>query len=177
MALTTAQILSANSDEDLLRLLQGELHELFPSESRRDNVVFLSRLQSAPIGLRAMAATFELDVSMALDDLAFHFLNHHDLDLYEETRAGLRELRATEAAELFEAAFVIVEPLWQQLGEIAENDEFGFVNKWLDEKGIQERIVPLNKRMWGLINQWPKQGLMHYWITYAREHPRRCLEV
>jgi len=177
MALTTAQILNTESDEDLLRLLQGELNALFPPESRRDNVVFLSRLQSAPVGLRAMAATFELDVSMALDDLAFHFVNHPDLDLYGETRSGLRELGATEAAEIFESAFAVIEPHWERLGEVGENEEFGFVNTWLEQKGIQDRIAPLNKRMWELIDRWPKHGLMQYWITYARENPARCFDT
>jgi hypothetical protein len=177
MALTTSQIRAWQSDDDLLRVLQGELDSLFPPESRRDNCVFLSRLQSAPEGLRAMAATFELDVSMSLDDLAWHFVNHHDLDLYEETKLGLRTLGAMEAAELFEAAFAIVEPLWHELGTVAQRDDSGSIHAWLDQKGIQKQIDPLDGRMWKLLGQWPKQGLMHYWVTYAREHPRQCIRA
>jgi hypothetical protein len=177
MALTTTQILESPSDEDLLRLLQGELNSLFPPESRRENCVFLSRLQSAPEGLRAMAATFELDVSMTLDDLAWHFVNHHDLDLFEETKLGLQTLGAMEAAKLFEAAFAIVEPFWQELGDIAQGDDFGSIHVWLDERGIQKQIDPLDNQMWKLLARWPEHGLMHYWITYAREYPQQCIEA
>lgn len=66
-----------------------------------------------------MAATFGLDVSMALDDLAWHFVNHHSVDWYEETSQGLRELEAVEAAELFEKAFAIIEPHWIELESVA----------------------------------------------------------
>jgi hypothetical protein len=177
MALTVAQLQKARSDEDVLQLLKAELNALFPPDSRRDNTVFLSRLQTAPRGLRAMAATFELDLSMAMDDLAWHFVNHHDLDLYEETSSGLRELGATEAAELFEAAFAIVKPRWDELGTVAPNDSSGSVDPhdWMEETGIQEQIGPLNKRMWKLLDQWRDHGLMHYWISYARAHPERCV--
>ncbi len=175
MALTIAQLSKAQSDEDVLRLLKAELNALFPPDSRRDNAVFLSRLQSAPRGFRAMAATFELDVSMALDDLAWHFVNHHDLDLYEETSNGLRELGATEAAELFNAAFAIVRPRWDEFGTVAQNEDSGStgVRDWLDKAGIQKQIDPLNERMWKLLAQWGDHGLMHYWIIYARAYPER----
>jgi hypothetical protein len=174
MALTVVKIRAAKSDDDLLSLLMGELNRMFPQESRRDPVVFLSNLQSAPPGLHAMAATFDLDFSMSLDDLAWHFTNHYDLDWSDETLRGLRELGAVEAAELFAQAFSIVQPLWDQLGVIISEDPKG-LHKWLDENGIQERINPLNDRMWKLLNQWPEHGLMHYWIQYARKYPDRCV--
>jgi hypothetical protein len=177
MALTIAQLRKAQSDDDIFHLLKAELNALFPPDSRRDNAVFLSRLQTAPQGLRAMAATFELDISMALDDLAWHFVNHHDLDLYEETSNGLKELGATEAAELFDAAFAIVKPRWEELETVSQNQESGSANAhdWLDETGVQKQIDPLSKRMWKLLDQWRDVGLMHYWITYARAYPERCV--
>jgi len=90
MSLTIPQIRNTSSDEALLELLLGELKRLFPPSLRSDPVVFLSRLQNAPAGLRTMAATYDLDVSMAMDDLAWHFINHHEsLDLAEETLGGL----------------------------------------------------------------------------------------
>jgi len=175
MALTVAQIQAVKLDDDLLRLLMGELNLLFPQELRRDRIVFLSKLQAMPPGLRAMAITFDLDVSMALDDLAWHFANHHDLDFYEETLRGLRELGATEAAELFGQAFAIIEPFWHELGEILTEKHPEGTHDWFDQKGIQERVDPLNDRMWKLLNQWPDQGLMHYWIQYARQYPLQCV--
>jgi hypothetical protein len=177
MALTANQIRNAHSDADLLRLLQSELNLVFPTESRRDVPVFLSKLQTAPRGLRAMAATFELDVSMALDDLAWHFVNYHSLDWYEETRLGLRELEAVEAAELFEKAFAVIEPHGIGLGSVAQGEDFSAIHAWLDATGIQKLIDPLDKHMWKLLGQWPKEGLMHYWVTYARKYPERCVDA
>jgi hypothetical protein len=176
MALTIAQIRKAQSNEELFRLLKAELNEWFPPESRRDNAVFILRLQNAPRGLRAMAVTFDLDVSMAVNDLAWHFVNHPDLNLCAETSKGLRELEATEAAELFDAAFAIVEPMWEELETAAQNESSGSAktHDWLDETGIQEQIDPLNKRMWKLLDRWREHGLMHYWIAYARKYPERC---
>jgi hypothetical protein len=175
MALNISQIQAVKSDEELLRLLMGELNLLFPQELRRDRVVFLSKLQVAPLGMRAMAMTFELDVSMSLDDLAWHFANHYDLDLYEETLLGLRELGAVEAADLLAEAFSIMEPYWPELGEIVDGKHPDGTHEWLDQNGIQERIDPLNKRMWKLLNQWPELGLMRYWLDYARKFPQRCV--
>lgn len=174
MALTAAQIQATKSDNELLDLLMAELNRLFPQELRWDRIVFLSKLQTAPPGLRAMGITFDLDVSMALDDLAWHFANHYDLSLYEETLCGLRELGANEAAELFSQAFSIIEPFWHELGEVVDGKHPEGTHEWLDQNGIQARIDPLNERMWKLINQWPDQGLMHYWIDYARRHPAQC---
>ena len=177
MALTIQQIRDASSDEDLLRLLQTELNLLFPPESRRDVPVFLSKLQTVPAGLRAMAATFELDVSMALDDLAWHFVNYPHLDWYEETLQGLRELEVGEAAELFEKAFAIVEPHWDKMGEVAKDEKFGAIHDWLNATGLQKQIDPLDDQMRKLLDQWPETGLMHYWMVYARKYPARCVQT
>lgn len=177
MALTANQIRNAHSDAGLLHLLQSELNLVFPIESRRDVPVFLSKLQTVPAGLRAMAATFELDVSMAMDDLAWHFVNYPNLNQYEETRQGLRELEANEAAELFEKAFSIIDPHWIEFGSVAESAESGIIHDWLNRIGIQKQIDPLTKQMWKLLNQWPDEGLMHYWVTYARKYPERCLNA
>ncbi len=86
MTLTAEQIRRARSDDELLKLFTGYLQQLFPPDSRGDPVVFLWQLNAAPEGLRAMAVTYELDVSMALDDLAWHVINHHSsLELAEKS--------------------------------------------------------------------------------------------
>jgi hypothetical protein len=175
MALTVSQIQTAKSDDELFRLLTTELDEVLPRKLRRDRPVFLSKLQSLPRGLRAMATTFDLDVSMALDDLAWHFTNHYDLDLYEETLQGLKELGAVESAELFAQAYAILEPYWNELGAVVNGQEFEERHAWLNQTGIQKSIDPLNDRMWNLIKQMPDHGLMQYWIDYARKFPERCV--
>jgi hypothetical protein len=48
-----------------------------------------------------MAATFELDVSMALDDLGWHFVNWTHRGFCDATLWGLRELEAGEYADMF----------------------------------------------------------------------------
>ena len=174
MVLTIEQILNANTDEDLLKLLSGELQRFFPPEVRKNPVIFLSRLYAAPAGLRAMAATYELDVSLALDDLAWHFVNHHGLfELAEETIFGLRELEAQEAADIFQSALAIIKPHWQDLNQIPVGEE----HEWLDSKGIQTQMNPLNERMWKSLKQYEDNSLMSLWPAYARKHPERCVTV
>jgi hypothetical protein len=50
-------------------------------------------MRALPPGLRAMTAIYQLDVSMALDDLGWHFGNWPDRALREETLQGLKEFR------------------------------------------------------------------------------------
>ena len=173
MALTIEQIRNAGSDEELLELLGEELQNLFPPEIRNDPVVFRSRLDAAPRGLRAMAMTYELDVSMAMDNLAWHFINHHTSpELAEETIAGLSELETPEAAEIFQEALTIIRPHWQELENVAQSQK---AHDWLDSKGIQSLVNPLNKRMWQLLKGYGDGGLMSLWATYARKYPGRCV--
>jgi hypothetical protein len=173
MALTVEQIRSAGSDEELLELLGGELRQLFPPELRSDPVVFLSRLHAAPSGLRAMATTYELDVSMAVDDLAWHFVNFHSSpELAAETIAGLLELEATEAAEIFREALTIIKPHWPELESVSQSKT---AHEWLEKKGIQDLMNPLNDRMWKLFRQFGESGLMSVWAAHARKHPERCV--
>jgi hypothetical protein len=172
MALTIKQIRSTGSDDELIDLLLGELRRLFPTELRNDPVVFLSRLQGAPRGLRAMACTYELDVSMALDDLAWHFVNYHgSIELAEETVSGLRELEAPEAAEVFQEALAVIEPHWEELENVAQSKT---AHAWLDSQGIQELMNPLNDRMRKLLSQYDKGSFMSLWASYARKYPERC---
>ena len=173
MALTAKQIRSTQADDELLGLLLGELKVLFPPDIRRDPAIFLSRLQSAPVGLRAMAVTYELDVSMAMDDLAWHFVNHHaSLELAEETLLGLQELGAPEAANFFAEALAIIKPHWQKLqAGLAAKTE----HDWLDATGIQGSMNPLNDRLWNYLKRFPDRSFFSLWTDYARKHPERCI--
>jgi hypothetical protein len=120
-----------------------------------------------------MATTYDLDVSMALDDLGWHFVNHHgSQELAEETILGLDELEANEAGEIFRAALEIIKPHWQGLENMAQSKA---AHDWLDSKGIQDLMNPLNDRMWKLLKQYDKSSLMSLWVTYARKYPERCI--
>src|SRR5690242_17012327 len=110
----TIDQIHACSDEDLFRLLQHELetrvtaHRLSPE--------FLAQIRDLPIGLRAMAASYEFDVSLALDDVGWHFGNWHSRQLAEETAAGLYELGAVELARIFSEGCRIAQDYWKELG-------------------------------------------------------------
>lgn len=121
-----------------------------------------------------MAATYDLDVSMSLDDLAWHFTNHPNFEFAGETLLGLREFEANDAADIFESAMAVIEPHLLELHELLVG-ESGDRHAWLDTKGIQARMDPLNRRMWALIKQLPGHSLFHYWRIYARKFPEHCV--
>ncbi len=62
-----------------------------------------------------MAATYELDVSMALDGLEDHFGNWHNRALARETLEGLRTLGARQEAEIFARATTLAFRHWRSL--------------------------------------------------------------
>src|SRR5215470_7840941 len=102
MSITFGAI-DSSSDDELFKLLGQELQNRISAQ--RGSPEFVSEIQTLPNGLRAMAATYELDVSLALDDLGWHFGNWHNQDLAEETARGLEELGARELAQVFRRAF------------------------------------------------------------------------
>jgi len=55
-----------------------------------------------------MAATHHLDISLALDDIGWHFLNFGETGHVKETEMGLRELGMSEMANLFAEAYRIM---------------------------------------------------------------------
>ncbi len=120
-----------------------------------------------------MAAIHSLDVSMALDDLGWHFFNERHRGLCEETRLGLRELEAIEAADIFEAACAIVFPQWDEIVALSLQDADEFV-KWYGESGLEGKLHPLNLRLWAICEA-RKLGLLGYWLDYARKYPERVV--
>src|SRR5258706_7610161 len=114
MSSITLEAIEASSDDELFSLLGHELESRI--SAKRGSAEFVEQIRNLPVGLRAMAATYELDVSLALDDLGWHFGNWHNEDLAEETAQGLRELGAYELAELFAKAFQSAKNYWTELG-------------------------------------------------------------
>lgn len=172
MALTL-QAIEAADDEQLFRLISGALEDLFPDSIKNDPERFLAALETAPRGLRAMAGIYDLDVSLALDDLAWHFGNHSDERFLRETAAALTELEAFEAAQMFVSAWEIVKPF---LPEIHDGSKISDFNDYLERTGIQSRVDPLNERMWAICKKCGRNGLLQYWLSYARKYPQRCLK-
>jgi hypothetical protein len=157
-----ASQLASGSNDQVFELLGEQLEKRLPN---RTDPEFVDELRALPVGLRAMAATYELDVSLTMDDLGWHFGNWHDLDLAEETARGLEELRATELAGLFRQALAHAKDYWSELGSETWSD-------WYHGSRLEEAVMPLNERAWALLeDRW--NGIFSYWVEYARQHPDR----
>jgi hypothetical protein len=175
MALTEENIRSCSSDEELFRSLSQELSRRLPDEER-DLDAFVERVRALPKGLRAMAAIYQLDVSMTLDDLGWHFANWHHRPYCDETLRGLRELEAQEAAEIFSSPYVLAQPHWEKIGQLLSENFDAFV-EWYSRSELQRSLDPLNERMWDLCEAIGKLGLMTYWLIYARRYPENVVSV
>jgi hypothetical protein len=173
MSLSLASIQNADDDEELFKLLSAELGQTFPPELQGNRDQFFSALAGAPRGLRAMAGIYDLDVSMTLDDLAWHFGNHNEDRFLQETVISLKELEAAEAAELFQSAWDLVRPYLPEIR--TKNWDAEDPHEYLDRTGIQSKIDPLSERMWKICEAGGGRGLMQYWVTYARKYPDRCV--
>jgi hypothetical protein len=163
MSNLTPEVISASSDDELFKLLAQELEKRI--SVKRDSPEFVAEIQKLPIGLRAMAATYELDVSLVMDDLGWHFGNWHNTALADETIHGLDELGATELALIFKEAFQIVLRYWEKL---AAKDWA----KWYHGSPLEKEIDPLNERAWRILDG-KKNGVFEYWVNYARKYPER----
>lgn len=169
MVLRVDQI-KACPDHALFKLLAGELTErLGPSEGG-DLDEFLARLSQLPVGLRAMALVYQLDVSLTLDDLGWHFANWHHRGYSEATLSALGELGAHDYAAIFAEAYQEVQPFWDKIGALCAQD-FGDFVEWYRHFELGRRLLPLTKRMWDM--QEIDGGLFGGWTFYARQHPDR----
>ncbi len=73
--MTTRDDVLNSSDAELSRLLFAEINSRL-SPGQDDGLdKYLARLEGWPRGVRAMAMTFQLDVSLNVDDLGWHFAN------------------------------------------------------------------------------------------------------
>jgi hypothetical protein len=153
--------------------LQKEIEKLLTSRVEGDPYAQDGKLAAnialLPPGLRAMAATHWLDVSLTLDSITWHFGNFGDPDLVAETEAGLRELGLHELASCFSEAKGLMTPL---LTGCTEAD--GDPNDILERAGLSARALELDDRAWALGNLGPdKSAIYEAWIRYTRQYPER----
>jgi hypothetical protein len=174
MALTEARILECQGHDDLLELLSAELQTRLPDGEGNDLDRFLATTRMLPIGLRAMAATYQLDVSITLDDFGSHFAHWHHRAYCEETGWALREIEAFEEAELFARAYEIVQPYWDKIGELVDDDFDDFV-EWYYRSPLDLALEPLTERMWEL--QKIHHNLFGHWTDYARKYPHKVAQL
>src|SRR5688500_8405853 len=94
------------TDEEILQRLFFVLQGADITADPYDwNGAYAEQIRLLPIGLRAMAATHYLDVSLTMDDIGWHFLNFGEPNHVAETEAGLRVLGLDELAELFHKTY------------------------------------------------------------------------
>jgi hypothetical protein len=159
------------SDEIVLNAIFDELTFLVPTSLHDDLDELVPAIQNLPQGLRAMAATYQLDISMTLDDLGWHFANWHHKGYCAETSLGLRELEAGELAEIFDRALSITGHQWDVIDEkLAEN--FSAFESWYKTSELEATLMPLNRRWWDICGS-NDNGIFKYWIAYARRYPDR----
>jgi len=133
---------------------------------------FAASIALLPPGLRAMAATHWLDISVTLDSITWHFGNFGEPQLVAETEAGLRELGLHELASCFVEAKELMVPLLAQRTE-AHGDPYEI----LERAGLRTRGDELDRRAWALDNLGPERSVIYEaWIGYARRHPERVFE-
>jgi len=161
MSSLTLESISSSSDDELFKLLSEELERRIPAA--RNSPEFLPQIRSLPAGLRAMAATYELDVSLTMDDLGWHFGNWHDEELAEETARGLEVLGAPELARLFREAFRHALEYWDELGSEGWSE-------WYHGSPLETAVDALNDQTWKFLAKH-KDGIFYYWVDYARKHP------
>lgn len=163
MSNLTRETIASSSDDELFTLLGKELEKR--ASAKRGSPAFVAQIRNLPVGLRAMAATYELDVSLALDDLGWHFGNWHAPALAEETAHGLEELGATELATVFKDALRLAIRYWNELG--AKN-----WTQWYHGSPLEKAMAPLNEQAWAIL-KGKEKGIFKYWLDYARKYPDR----
>jgi hypothetical protein len=151
--------------EELCRILTaGVVGDPYSSDGK-----FALSIAPLPPGLRAMAATHWLDISLTLDSITWHFGNFGEAQLVAETEAGLRELGLEDLAQCFVEAKELMLPL---LARRTETD--GDPYEMLERAGLGARRDELDQRAEDLDNLKPdKSAIYEAWIRYTRRHPER----
>lgn len=153
--------------------LRQELEQLLTSRAvgdpYSDDGSFAATIARLPAGLRAMAATHWLDISLTLDSITWHFGNFGEPSLVAQTEAGLRELGLQELADCFVGAKELMTPLLAQRAD-ADGDPYEI----LERAGLREQANEIDDRASALGNLGPGESVIYNaWIRYTRQHPDR----
>ncbi|GAK61688.1 hypothetical protein U27_01589 [Candidatus Vecturithrix granuli] len=168
--MTIEQINMCPQDEELLKLISSEMSLLVPDTPPDDIDQYINTIRALPRLFWAMGAIYELDVSITLDDLGWHFGNHYSLAFADETLRALQEIGAQEEANIFQDTIAIVKTYWTELGEVIASDEGKTFAEWYTSSGLDRELAGLNARMWAItIDQ--HRSLLDYLPQYARMYP------
>lgn len=113
----------AKNNDDLLNELLDSLKNRVQGDPYSSDGSFVKELTSLPRGLRAMAATHWLDVSLALDSLTWHFGNFGEPVLVTQTKEALVELDLNDLAGVFREAADLMRPFVDQMSPEHPPDE------------------------------------------------------
>jgi hypothetical protein len=167
MARDSRRFIEADSDQEILDALSAELNRrmspYLTEESEGED--YAAALAHLPAGLRSMAAIHQLDVSITLDDLGWHFGNWHHHGYAAETSRGLRHLGADRAADIFDAAHHLASQWWK---ELERDDDFA---EWYHGSELELALRDLNSEIWSVRQGYGDLGFLQLWVNYAREHP------
>lgn len=159
----------AFGDKQLLEELFSILSKRMTGDPYGEDGAYVAALRELPVGLRAMAATHHLDISLTLDDIGWHFLNFGEPGLVAETEAGLRVLGLADLADWFAEARDIMGPLRH---EISAPEDYG---ECLTRHGRMDRINELSDKAQdlgiGCSEDVSGSPIYDAWIKYARQHP------
>lgn len=164
-----------SSDGEILQRLFDLLQTRVQANPYSSDGSFAEAIGRLPIGLRAMAATHWLDISLTLDDIGWHFLNFGEPNMVKETEQGLRELGLSNLATWFAEAHSIIRPFLDANASSDANPDTYY--NWLDHSGKSERINELSRLAWSLKNTTDNSNpalespIYQAWLRYARLHP------
>ncbi|MBV8552548.1 MAG: hypothetical protein JOY54_14705 [Acidobacteriaceae bacterium] len=170
----------AKNNKDLLNEIFSILTDRVKADPYSDDGSYAAAIRQLPTGLRAMAATHHLDVSLTLDDLGWHFLNFGEPGLVQEAGDGLRELGLPDVAQWFEEAQQIVQPLLDSArkGEIkSPGDEY---YDGLERSGNRPRMDQLSQlaqdKSTGCSEDASGSFIYDSWIKYCRMKPENVFD-
>lgn len=126
-------------DDNLSRPIERTLKDAVTGSPYARDGVYAQSLQKLPAGLRALASTYYLDVSLALDSIDWHFLNFSGHA--KETLEGLRFLGLEEMVVLFERTHELVLPHLSYLTKDNMDDVYA-------RHRITDEIDSLCERSW-----------------------------
>jgi hypothetical protein len=155
-------------DDGLLKEIQALLTSRVQGNPYSDDGAFARSLSSLPRGLRAMAATHWLDISLTLDSITWHFGNFGEPALVAQTEEGLTELGLDRLQLCFTEAKTLMQPLLAGRTE-ADGDPYEI----LERKGLRAAGRALDRRAWDLDPDRGKSVIYDAWVRYAREYPEQ----
>jgi len=155
--------------DEIFCILNSQVH----ASAYGDHCSYAQCIAPLPRGLRAMAATHWLDLSLALDSITWHFGNFGEAGLVRATEEGLRELGLVELADCFVEVRNVMAPLLAQ--RVAEGaDPYQLIQL----AGLKEAAHEIDRSAWALDNLGAEGSLIYKsWIRYARNLPELVFDI